>query len=217
MLGLAFGRLGCFLNGCCFGAPCDLPWAIRFPAINTMTKAGPGCQKLTVSQYSYPYDYQLNPDTQRHPDQPPLLELPAEFYGYTDGLNHWFDHPFASDHSLFLAPKPPSLLSDAQRLALQQDRYPMHSIHPAQLYCIFKALLLCLILNLAFRWRRHEGSIFALMLILYGITRFLVEMLRTDSPLEFDGLTISQNLSLILVPIGLILLVWVRRRPAPSR
>ena len=30
-LGLAFGRIGCFLNGCCFGGVCDLPWAVRFP------------------------------------------------------------------------------------------------------------------------------------------------------------------------------------------
>lgn len=34
MWGLAFGRLGCFLNGCCWGAPCEapkLPWAVQFP------------------------------------------------------------------------------------------------------------------------------------------------------------------------------------------
>ena len=31
MFTLAFGRIGCFLNGCCFGKPCDLPWAVRFP------------------------------------------------------------------------------------------------------------------------------------------------------------------------------------------
>lgn len=23
-----FGRIGCFLNGCCYGAPCSLPWAV---------------------------------------------------------------------------------------------------------------------------------------------------------------------------------------------
>lgn len=27
----AFGRIGCFLNGCCFGKSCDLPWAVTFP------------------------------------------------------------------------------------------------------------------------------------------------------------------------------------------
>jgi phosphatidylglycerol:prolipoprotein diacylglycerol transferase len=30
-LGLAFGRMGCLMAGCCFGATCDLPWAISFP------------------------------------------------------------------------------------------------------------------------------------------------------------------------------------------
>jgi len=29
----AFGRIGCFLNGCCFGKACDLPWSVRFPEI----------------------------------------------------------------------------------------------------------------------------------------------------------------------------------------
>jgi prolipoprotein diacylglyceryltransferase/CDGSH-type Zn-finger protein len=31
LVGLAIGRIGCFLNGCCYGGPCDLPWAVRFP------------------------------------------------------------------------------------------------------------------------------------------------------------------------------------------
>jgi len=31
LVGLALGRVGCFLNGCCYGGPCDLPWAVRFP------------------------------------------------------------------------------------------------------------------------------------------------------------------------------------------
>lgn len=30
-LGIALGRIGCLLNGCCFGTPSDLPWAISFP------------------------------------------------------------------------------------------------------------------------------------------------------------------------------------------
>jgi phosphatidylglycerol:prolipoprotein diacylglycerol transferase len=30
-LGVALGRLGCFLNGCCYGDRCDLPWAVQFP------------------------------------------------------------------------------------------------------------------------------------------------------------------------------------------
>ncbi|OGC12054.1 prolipoprotein diacylglyceryl transferase [candidate division WOR-1 bacterium RIFOXYA12_FULL_52_29] len=31
-LGYAIGRLGCFLNGCCFGLPTDRPWGLVFPS-----------------------------------------------------------------------------------------------------------------------------------------------------------------------------------------
>jgi phosphatidylglycerol:prolipoprotein diacylglycerol transferase len=30
-LGLALGRIGCFLAGCCYGAPTNLPFAVHFP------------------------------------------------------------------------------------------------------------------------------------------------------------------------------------------
>jgi len=29
-VGVFFGRLGCFAAGCCYGTPCDLPWAVTF-------------------------------------------------------------------------------------------------------------------------------------------------------------------------------------------
>lgn len=31
-IGGAFGRVGCFLNGCCYGRPTRLPWGVSFPA-----------------------------------------------------------------------------------------------------------------------------------------------------------------------------------------
>ncbi len=30
-LGTVFGRVGCFLNGCCYGRPTRLPWGVVFP------------------------------------------------------------------------------------------------------------------------------------------------------------------------------------------
>ena len=31
-LGSVFGRIGCLLNGCCYGYACDWPWAVHYPA-----------------------------------------------------------------------------------------------------------------------------------------------------------------------------------------
>ncbi len=30
-IGTMFGRIGCFLNGCCYGHPTTVPWAVKFP------------------------------------------------------------------------------------------------------------------------------------------------------------------------------------------
>lgn len=30
-VGSGFGRIGCFLYGCCYGGVCSLPWAVKFP------------------------------------------------------------------------------------------------------------------------------------------------------------------------------------------
>jgi phosphatidylglycerol:prolipoprotein diacylglycerol transferase len=31
MIGLGFGRIGCYLNGCCYGAPTTATWGVEFP------------------------------------------------------------------------------------------------------------------------------------------------------------------------------------------
>ena len=37
-IGMAIGRLGCFLNGCCYGDRCELPWAVSFPSVSAPFK-----------------------------------------------------------------------------------------------------------------------------------------------------------------------------------
>lgn len=38
-MGLAFGRMGCLLAGCCFGSRCDLPFALSFPPKSPASEA----------------------------------------------------------------------------------------------------------------------------------------------------------------------------------
>jgi phosphatidylglycerol:prolipoprotein diacylglycerol transferase len=37
-LAYAIVRIGCFLNGCCYGNVCELPWAVSFPVVDDLTR-----------------------------------------------------------------------------------------------------------------------------------------------------------------------------------
>jgi phosphatidylglycerol:prolipoprotein diacylglycerol transferase len=43
-VGYFFGRFGCLMNGCCYGRPTNLPWAIHFPP------GHPSWEKITEAQ-----------------------------------------------------------------------------------------------------------------------------------------------------------------------
>jgi len=125
-LGHAFGRVGCFLNGCCYGTPTQLPWAVCFPA--------------------------------------------------------------------------------------QHDSHGV-PVHPTQLYEATYNLLLFGLL-LAFFLRRHPppGRVLALYLLLYPPFRFTIEFIRGDERLNWLGLNLAQETSLVLFAVGLALWGWSGRR-----
>lgn len=37
-LGYAFGRIGCFLNGCCYGRVSTVPWAVAIPVVDNLPR-----------------------------------------------------------------------------------------------------------------------------------------------------------------------------------
>lgn len=47
-LGHFFGRIGCFINGCCYGSQCTLPWAVRY---NDVPQDNPGQPLHPVQLY----------------------------------------------------------------------------------------------------------------------------------------------------------------------
>jgi len=54
-LGIAITRIGCFLNGCCFGKPSDLPWAVSFPLHSPAGFTFPGVRLHPTQLYSSLY------------------------------------------------------------------------------------------------------------------------------------------------------------------
>lgn len=51
-LGEFFTRIGCFLNGCCFGIPTNLPWGVHFPKGSFADQAGLDCPIHPTQLYS---------------------------------------------------------------------------------------------------------------------------------------------------------------------
>lgn len=198
MLALVFGRVGCLLNGCCFGKPSSIPWTIRFP------------------YGSLAYRSQVFPNLQRNRPLPQLM-LPAEFFDYSDnaGIRYSDLKPFES-------------LNIQQKEMVTNGHYRCLPVHPTQLYESAMAMLGCLILYLL--WRSSQlrvnnpntrfcksGSTFGMMFIVYGTSRFFMEFLRDDNPLnKFDNLTISQHISLAMLVIGTVLII-VFRKMKPDR
>jgi phosphatidylglycerol:prolipoprotein diacylglycerol transferase len=190
MLALAFGRIGCFLNGCCFGKPTNLPWAVRFP------------------YRSDAYYSQIYPVPERNRPQP-QLKLPDEFFGY-----------YYENGKSFYDLKPYKDLTPEQKYMVDKGPYRCLPVHPTQLYSSVKGAVLALILYLFWRRSQKTGNsknhkklfskpgcTFGLMFIIYGISRFFMEFIRDDNPFEFDGLTISQNVGIAMIVFGVLLMV----------
>jgi len=128
-LGLFFGRIGCFLAGCCYGKETSLPWGVVF----------------------------------KNPESLALLNVP---------------------------------------------------LHPTQLYDAANGLAIFLFLNWMEKRKTFDGQIFWLFLLLYSITRFLIEMVRGD-PRGFlfgELLSTSQAVGVMLAIFSLFMLFYMREK-----
>jgi phosphatidylglycerol:prolipoprotein diacylglycerol transferase len=183
MVGLGFGRLGCLMNGCCYGKCTDVSWAVQFP-------------------YGSPaFDSQIRPDQARGRTEP-LLNLPQSYFN--NGYYKDFDD-----------------LTAEQKQAVQHGPYRTLPVHPTQIYSTLSACVLAGILFGIWRLigRRRPGLVFSCMLILYGPVRFWLETLRDDNPFEqawwaiYKGGTVSQNIGIYMVIVGVILLtIFVNKK-----
>ena len=92
------------------------------------------------------------------------------------------------------------------------------TLHPTQLYESGVALFIFAFLLLTERrGRPFHGRTFWGYALLYGITRFIIELYRGDERgTVFDVLSTSQFLSILVVPLSLVMLLWLGRQGAPE-
>jgi phosphatidylglycerol:prolipoprotein diacylglycerol transferase len=222
ILGQAIGRIGCLLNGCCFGGPCELPWAVTFPW-NSPAQVYQVMHgqldlygmKLADGRGGLPAVAEVQPGSA------------AERAGLKPGeqiraINHMpVDSAKEACWALLQSPRgEPSLLVEragglpSLQLPVPQPLPRSLPVHPTQLYSLIEGLLLCLLLLVYDRFRRRDGELLAVLLTLHPIGRFLVEAIRTDEPAIWGtGMHLSQNLSLLILAVAVGLWIYVLRRP----
>jgi phosphatidylglycerol---prolipoprotein diacylglyceryl transferase len=90
-------------------------------------------------------------------------------------------------------------------------------LHPTQLYeAGAELLILGLLLMLERRGRYFPGRTFWGYMLLYGISRFIVEFYRGDSRGMVGMFSTSQFVSLLIVPLSIVMLFLLARRPDPA-
>lgn len=222
VLGLGLGRIGCFLNGCCFGGPCDLPWAVTFPA-----DSPPHEQQIRLGQV---YGIMVGADAEHRPI---IAAMANSQEGLALGVRPGERIQQINRHNVdtleeaqkeiaesFAADKPLELATQhgLRRFTVIAGTHERsRPVHPTQLYSAIDAFVLCLFLLAYYPFRQHDGEVTAWTLTLHGVTRFLLEIIRTDEgPVFGTGLSISQNISVLVLVIAFGLWIYVVRRPYGS-
>ena len=231
LLGLAIGRLGCFLNGCCFGGLCDVPWAVTFPE-----SSPPYNQQI---ERGLPWGIQLG---NRGRSKSVSGEHTIE--NHSPGLEVLWRNTQVAERGLDTGQKisrinnvknpaseqlwailnsnktsldPILIETESKNLySLPLGETPKRSrpIHPTQIYSSISAFLFCLVLLAYTPFRTRDGQVFGLMITVYPIIRILLEMIRIDEIGQFGtGLSISQIVSILLLASVCIYWIFVLRQP----
>jgi prolipoprotein diacylglyceryltransferase len=72
-------------------------------------------------------------------------------------------------------------------------------LHPTQVYETTSMLLLMFLLLSFYRFRAYDGQVMTLFIACYAVHRFLNETLRNDTDIVAFGMTLSQNISILML------------------
>jgi len=218
-VGLFFGRLGCFLNGCCWGyvAPPDVA-AAHFPALSA-----PAREQLVVELgHQTLAGFAMD---EAAPDRRTVAAVesgsPADRAGLRAGdvivgVNGR-DVPTEAAFERLLQSgleRGASVLELAVRRGGREVDIAgftprLIGLYPTQLYESISAALLFLALVATWPVRRYDGQVLVLLMIGYAVHRFVNESLRDDTA-PFGPLTLSQWISVGIFGGG-VLIAAIRR------
>lgn len=229
VLGQGIGRLGCLMNGCCFGGVCEqeqLPY-VTFPWDSPPHKRQAETGELAL------HGLKLRQEIENGRPQVIIagVEDGAEGHGIAVGdrlvqvsdvdvqdLDQAIKLLYAIDGdegrnevriTVLHASGPP----DDARWTVSRPLPRSLPTHPTQLYDAINGLVLFLFAWVYFPFRRRDGQVFATLLTVFPITRFLMEWVRVDESQNFLlGMTISQTISAGLFLSSIPVWLWVMRQ-----
>ncbi|MEG2929505.1 MAG: prolipoprotein diacylglyceryl transferase [Oscillospiraceae bacterium] len=89
---------------------------------------------------------------------------------------------------------------------------PSMPVHPTFLYESLWCILGFILLYAYFNHKKFKGEMFCLYLVWYGIGRYFIEGLRTDSLETAGGIRTSQLVAVVTVVVSIALIIYMRYR-----
>ena len=182
-IAVGFGRVGCFLNGCCFGGTTDVPWAVSFPADS------PPWEHQVLQSDLFLHGIKLD----READAAIVAAVepgsPAEGAGMRGGdqivavgdreVRRWFE-AHAALVAIYRAGAKVDVTVVGETVAGNPEsrhwtlpvREWSRPIHPTQLYSSLNGFVLAFLLWTYYPFRRRDGEVIAVLMTLYPITPF---------------------------------------------
>jgi phosphatidylglycerol---prolipoprotein diacylglyceryl transferase len=222
VLGIAFGRIGCLFTGCCYGnvacSTCPVV-PLHFPVY---TNTGPHDQRTAPAGDMIRRGYQtpngfilVGPEVQAVEPGTPAAEAglkAGDFILQVNGKESTRQSDLVpGDNGLQL-----TVLRGNAEVRLPPFMPTSIGLNPTQPFETISMVLLLFFMLSYYPHKRRDGELMVVLLFVYAIHRFLNEMLRTDTdPVAFN-LTLSQNISIGIFAVGVVLAIVVSRRPLNS-
>jgi phosphatidylglycerol---prolipoprotein diacylglyceryl transferase len=217
-LGIFFGRLGCLMNGCCYGGRCeDQSWALHFPPgspvyteqLMSGELLGLVIEKRDTSSGTVGRVISVEHGSPADRRGIQVGSLVSQIYLATPPSDE-MDRSLPEDDSSQM-----SVVAevDARPVIWLARELPDEAlaVSPAQVISSISGLLICLLLLfMSWAFWLPNGVLMASGFAVYSLARFGEEMVRTDEPGQFGtSFSISQWISALILPLAVLGIIYI--------